>query len=83
MDLVVGICKPCAQLYHYQQFIQNEPDKAQQNAQAYDVVNNRNKVNKMIESHPTLFYDDMDDEEVASTISNIAGIMFATDDAEE
>ena len=66
------VCRFGAQHYFVCQFINEQPEKAKANANAYHIANNKVQVTKLQANYPQLFQNIDSEEEMDNTILDIA-----------
>jgi hypothetical protein len=67
-----NVCRICAQVSFVNSYIDKEPDNAKKNASAFEMANNKKRINKVRETFPEAFFDNMTDEEEQFTLCKLA-----------
>jgi hypothetical protein len=69
-----NVCCICAQVSFVNNYIAKEPDNAKKNASAFEMANNKKNINKVKETFPEAFTDNMTEEEQQFTLCKLARV---------
>ena len=69
-----NVCRICAQVSFVNTYISTEPDNAKKNARAFEMANNKKRINKVKETFPEAFTDNMTEEEQQFTLCKLARV---------
>jgi hypothetical protein len=66
-----NVCQICAQVSFANSFIDKEPGNAKKNSSAFEMINNKKRINKVRETFPNAFFNNMTDEEEQFTLCKL------------
>jgi hypothetical protein len=66
-----NVCQICTQVSFVNSYIDKEPDNAKKNASAFEMANNKKRINKVRETFPGAFFDNMTEEEEQFTLCKL------------